>query len=343
MRLPQEINLLLTSRMGAYYRPDPQGVTNTLGFGPDELRAYLGTYWPRSFTESCHVFHALLHNPAFCTALKKKNRLRILDIGAGTGGDLMGLLWLLRACGGNGRWALDVTAIDGNEKALAIQAAILKPFFGDSLQLRSIPHIFRNREDLERILPQLADAQNDRYDIVISSKFVNEFYRTPENYTRNQGLYTTLMRIAGDSLAPTGCAILIDVNDKCYGGFFSQILNRETRKYLSTSREGLVPIFPIPCLLWHNQCASSHDCFNQAIYPIAHTMLPRNIAEDRCKIAVKVLAHSHFAQAIANRVRRQTCYAVAWSPRGTDVCRNGRRFSTNNPTPPDGYSFEQAG
>ena len=343
MRLPAEIDRLLCHELKAQYQRNPVGVTSTLAYDKEALRFYLGTYWPRSFVESHYMMCSLLQIPASVAAMERKERIRILDIGSGTGGNLTGLLWSLREYGLLQRGAVEVVSIDGNVLALARQIAIVKGLFGAAIQLHTVHQVFTSREDLEEVLPRLAAQQGGAFDIVISSKFVNEFYRLPDGYIKNQGMYASLLKVAQGCLYPEGVIILIDVNDKCAGGFFSEVLNREVHQYMTAFQHGLVPILPVPCLLWHDRCTCRNFCFSQASFGVSHTLLPWYRESDSCKVAVKVMAPRPFARVISHSVNPQCRYTITWSPRGYDSCCGGVCYRFDRRSYANGYWFEPVG
>jgi len=342
MRLPSEIDQVLKHECGACHCPMTQRVTSTLGFTADDLRTYLGTYWPRSFVESHEIMSSLLNNSVFRDALQRRDQIRILDIGAGTGGNLAGLLWAMKeACLNTGR-VVDVVSVDGNAGALAIQKQLIARLFGPQVQLRVVQTVFDSRAGLERLLPGQAGANGGGFDVIISSKFVNEFYRTKAAYERNSGMYAALLGLAERRLLPEGVAILVDVNDKCAGGFFSEVLNREMNEYTGASPEGLAPILPLPCLLWHGCCASRNSCFSQAVFGVSHSMLPCYSGSDLCKVTVRVMARRPFAKFFRLGVNPQPRYTITWSPWGYDSCGGGVRRQYDKRRYTNGYLLESA-
>lgn len=340
MQLPAEIDRFLRDEMRARYQRNPVSVTSTLAYDDEALQFYLGTYWPRSYVETHYIMCSLLQIPAMVAAMERKDRIRILDIGSGTGGNLTGLLWSLREYGLLQRGAVEVVSIDGNVLALARQISIMEGLFGTAVQMHTVHQVFKSREDLERILPRLVAQHGGVFDIVISSKFINEFYRRPDDYSKNRGMYASLLRVIQGGLHPEGVAILIDVNDKCNGGFFSEVLNREVHQYMSVSPDGLSPVLPIPCLFWHDRCTNHNSCFSQVVLRVSHALLPCYRESDACKIAIKVMAPRTFTDGIRQGINPQHRYTINRSSSGCDSCCGGIRCRFDRQLYANGYWFE---
>ena len=93
----------------------------------DENLKYLGTYFPRSYTESFCIFDNIFQNKNYLNFLIEKQSLNILSVGCGTGGDLIGLLAVIeKYC--NTNVTLNIWAIDGNKNALDILTQIVEMF-----------------------------------------------------------------------------------------------------------------------------------------------------------------------------------------------------------------------
>jgi hypothetical protein len=82
-------------RIGAQYRPERRRARTFEDATPERNLVYLGTYFPRSVIESWNIWSELLRVPAIDAAFRQKDVLRVLDLGSGTGGAIVGLLLAL--------------------------------------------------------------------------------------------------------------------------------------------------------------------------------------------------------------------------------------------------------
>ena len=96
-------------------------VKDTLHMDGRKLQNYLGAYFPRSFVEAREICNDLLNVEIINKTFKNKEEINILDIGSGTGGNLMGLLYCLKENKLLDNKKISVISIDGNEDALEYQ------------------------------------------------------------------------------------------------------------------------------------------------------------------------------------------------------------------------------
>ncbi len=100
-------------------------VQDTLNYTREQLGGYFRKYFPRSYKETCNVFHQLVQSsPKYRETLASKSTINILDIGTGIGGNLIGLLKYINNHFSNIE-CVSVYAIDGNIEALIYQQEIL--------------------------------------------------------------------------------------------------------------------------------------------------------------------------------------------------------------------------
>jgi hypothetical protein len=89
---------------------------------------------------------------------------------------------------------VEIDSVDGNERALDYQAYILKNIELDfSVTFNPVHHVFSPETLIEEL--SALDLKNKAYDIVMESKFINEFYRKK---TDIQGLYAQFIGYGGD-------------------------------------------------------------------------------------------------------------------------------------------------
>ena len=114
-RLPRWLDDLIFKELGASWNPSPDDAEHNLYSREPMVKEYLGTYFPRSYGEAFCIADNLFQNEVFRSALR--NEISILDIGCGTGGEILGLLCVI-----DKYLPSDVTisvyACDGNSTAL---------------------------------------------------------------------------------------------------------------------------------------------------------------------------------------------------------------------------------
>lgn len=122
--MPEWLSSYIYDDLGGSYDPDRIEFQNNLESDETKNLRYLGTYFPRSYTESYCIFRNLFENAAYQDIVKEKQSLRILTFGCGTGGDLMGLI---EAIAEKLPWIKDLTivAYDGNFIAVDILRQIV--------------------------------------------------------------------------------------------------------------------------------------------------------------------------------------------------------------------------
>jgi len=91
-RLPKWLDKYVFEDLLAKYEPDFEKFDYNLEHSIDDLLVYLGTYFPRSYAEAFCIYEDLFLNQIIGKENKQKEELNILDIGCGTGGNLLGLL-----------------------------------------------------------------------------------------------------------------------------------------------------------------------------------------------------------------------------------------------------------
>lgn len=201
--LPSWLDSFIFDNQRAKYCRSNSDMT-VIDWTPNMILNYLGTYFPRSYTEAYCIFkHYLLDTSLF----KSEDSLRILDFGCGTGGEIIGLATAIAEWRPNIK-TLNVKAIDGNQSALNHFDKI-KDKFNARHNLNIIcnpsPVKIDDFYDLS-ILDVILDA---KYDIVISFKAVCEFVTKQQFEEKNP--YEHLVRFMLPKLSDWGVMLLVDV------------------------------------------------------------------------------------------------------------------------------------
>lgn len=93
MKIPVHLEELIYRELGGLYSPDYIRATDNLDAGSQDLKTYLGTYFPRSFVEAYHTFTELLKSDNIKRFICQQRDVSILDLGCGTGGYTLGVVW----------------------------------------------------------------------------------------------------------------------------------------------------------------------------------------------------------------------------------------------------------
>lgn len=178
-----------------------------LEWDKDKILDYLGTYFPRSYTEAYCIFKQYLQEKAtFAT----DESLNLLDFGCGTGGEIIGLATALVECRPNVK-KLKVKAIDGNQYALN-RFDDIKDEFNKRNTLQIVCNPSAVRVDDFYDLGILDAILGSHYDIITSFKAVCEFVAKQQFEEKNA--YEHLAKFMLPKLSDTGIMLLVDVTSK---------------------------------------------------------------------------------------------------------------------------------
>lgn len=286
--LPGWLEEFIYKDLGGSYEPDRNAFQNNLFSDEEKNRKYLGTYFPRSFSESYCIFSNLFDNAAYVETLKAKESLAILSFGCGTGGDLMGLL---EAIAEKLPWVknLEVVAYDGNFNAVSILKTIVdhpcnKARFNILPDYAPVP--IEKPEDFV----MYCDLIHKSFDFIMSFKMVNELYR--HNIIASKP-YMHFIEALASKLTETGILLLLDVPLKEKGVWLSLLLSRGLRDYLRVHDE-YEAIVPIPCHFKGREC--NERCYLYKIF-----------SGDKFtteKVTYCMLARTDFAKSVCHGIRR---------------------------------------
>ena len=86
--IPHWLDLALFNHLSAVYSPEYKKFEYNLDIDSEDVKVYLGTYFPRSYAEAFCIFDDLFKSRQYMEELKRVPVINILDYGCGTGGFL---------------------------------------------------------------------------------------------------------------------------------------------------------------------------------------------------------------------------------------------------------------
>ena len=313
--LPDNIDQILYNELGAIYK---RGGNFDLNLSNDEQqnKIYLGTYFPRSFSESYQIFTILLKDKSIQNSISRKEWLNILDIGTGTGGNVVGMMKAMVDCGIDSR-RIKIFSIEGNENASSYFKKIFDRFnrlYKTSFELHLEKLIFSFGNFKLRISDYL-NAKSLEFDFITSSKFVGEFYN--QSGGKEIRLFKCLTEVISEFLQPDGIYLLLDVvagsmDRKC--DFKTKIMSNELNEYVNSQDDSLKYIFPSPCVCWSSICKTK-GCYIENCFKISHS----HFENDESKVAFRIMTHKNFADQILSKRAIKENYRIS----KRNQCKNG--------------------
>ncbi len=324
-KMPEYIEHKIFDDLEGRYDPRYGEAISNLENDENDNKAYLGTYFPRSFVESYNIMNSLMNIKDLESALFNRNEINILDVGSGTGGNIMGLLECFKDRNlTNSR--IRIISVDGNEDALLIQQKIVEEFNEHSevsVVLETENIVFGLKNDFVTTLNNICHDIGADIDIIMSSKFISEFYH--KKYSHYRGLYRAFVETISGYLSPEGICLLLDVTLKRrLPRFIPELMNQELNQYVLLESSQLNYIMPLSCALWHQDCESG--CFSQKVYTVTHAKKSCDISN----VSYKVLARKAFVDQFVSNLPQSPSFISKWKNEkytsnvyAAGVCRNG--------------------
>jgi len=204
LRLPSWIDELIFNQLGAKYCRSCNNMT-VIDWDRKDVLNYLGTYFPRSYTESYFITSDFLSTHSEECA--QRDSVSILDFGCGTGGEIAGMLQAIEENRPNIRHAY-VRGIDGNQKALRFCERILQRFSSERLEVSFTPSpiVIDDFYDLG-IVDQIIQ---ERFDFFITFKAICEFVTKQQFEISNP--YDHIIRTFKNKVESGGVMCIADVS-----------------------------------------------------------------------------------------------------------------------------------
>lgn len=313
-RIPDEINLILRKERVLYNQRMENYVSTRCK--KREIKEYLGTYWPRSFTELRNITLDFISQPLILNNLKSKKEIKILDIGSGTGGNVFGFLWAILKDEKifSDIKNITVDAIDNCKLALKYQKIFLKKIFRNfKIILRRHLIEINSTDDIKNKIQK--KLENEKYDFIMCCKFVNEFYR--KDFSTYKGMYNVIVsEIFEKFLEDYGLAILMDMTDRLENNdYLPKIMNNEIINYIKRSK--LKIIIPLSCAFYYDKCINPASCYNKKTFRVT---LPERT--DFSNVNYKIFVKEEYAKKILDQIKRCINYYVS-EANSVQICKEG--------------------
>ena len=269
---------------GAKYQPDYQRYEYNLNLTEKELLIYLGTYFPRSFGESLCIFSPIIRTETVNSELSKKDCINILDIGCGSGGEILGLLHVLEIIKESNN-PIYIYTFDGNQLVQDILMELVSQFQNATKTKRRI-QIYTNVQringvsDIDTIKTNIGGLN---FDFILCNKMCNELI--------SKGSIKDAYQLMCNSFTPlldsNGLLLILDVTtkDEISSRFYPELLNEQVNKFVIGHSKEFSTLLPISCAL-HPNCIKS--CFTQRKFYISHSQKQNDIS----KVAYRIIARN---------------------------------------------------
>lgn len=260
--LPQWLDDYIFNQQKANYCPFNSDMT-VIDWDKNNVLNYLGTYFPRSYTEAYCIFSEYFKQ--HLQEWQNRESISVFDFGCGTGGEIIGLLEAIGKCLPCTK-QVRIIAFDGNQDALRLFEDIIQSY-SEQAQLNIQYQVIPVRIDDFYDLTILDTLLTDKYDIIMSFKSICEFV-TKERFEK-QNAYEHIVRFLLSKLNDDGIVVLVDVTS----------YNNVSQKWL-------------PCMMDKGLKAagcnvvSKNDGYNQAFF-ISHSERIRDISKVAWRIVQK--------------------------------------------------------
>lgn len=317
--LPDWLDHIIFNELGAVYNPDYFKFSYNLDHTKDDILVYLGTYFPRSYAEAYIIMCDLLANETVRSAFAAKDRISILDLGCGTGGEIFGALCTLACALGKDK-VFKVVAVDGNPNATRMFERVLcrvKKETGFAVDANVGSVAIDDKADMV----MLGDVVNEGFDIVLSFKAVNEFIQR-KRFAGNA--YRHFAEMLAPKLSDEGLLILLDVatRDELSGVFYPVIMNAGLNGFVRECAE-FATLLPLPCMQGYADCIT--PCYMQQRFRVSHS----HKVNDLSKVAYRVIGRKNFVASL-NLVANVNSYSYKINDNGGACCPRFTGVETKN-------------
>ena len=259
--IPHWLDLALFNRLGAIYSPEYKKFEYNLDTDSEDIKVYLGTYFPRSYAESFCIFDDLFKSRRYLEVLKQLPEINILDFGCGTGGELIGLVVALSKHLTDNK-TTNIIAIDGNRKALTTLKELVELSSSNvrhNISLSCVERTIQNKNDL-----QISNVPECHF--ILNSKMACELI---SRRIIEGNCYYTIVESLSKLLAEDGLIYMLDVTtkDEHSNLFYPQLMTQGLNRFVSCHKD-YATLLPLACNNWRD-CREA--CFMQQTFNVSHS------------------------------------------------------------------------
>lgn len=298
--IPAWLDKIIYTDYDAIFEPRPQDVI----YNPDQpyefVRVYLGTYFPRSYSEAFCIVNNLIENHKYYDCISDLEEINILDFCCGTGGEIVGLIDVLQSNLPNLK-RINIDAFDANPDAIRFLYHLMESVV-ESGQIRV--NISINPQGLfissEQELSDLVNLTNVQYHFVVSFKALNEFVQ--HGTFGNKNVYSLVSSHFLPLLSEVGVFILSDVTTKLNDSatFYPQVLNAGINSIVNSSKNEFKTLYPYPC--YFNEVACN-GCYMQDVFTVSHSRKKNDVS----KVVYRIICRKNFADVVVTTEHHHSC------------------------------------
>jgi len=309
--LPEWLDSVIMELNASYDRKCDKARDN-LTADEKKVREYLGTYFPRSYGEVYCIAGNLFQNSRYRPLLANEHikEISILDIGCGTGGEIIGLLSVL-----NQTLASDVNitvwAFDGNSTSLGYMYDVVSAFnnkFRTPLNAITVRPYYCPVKSEANFLSLVKAIGYAKFDYILCCKMGNELI--DKGYISNP--YLSVAMNFSAALKPNGIMLILDLTDRLseQRPYFPTKMNFELNSFfLSYDQNGnqfgdqFGTLVPKPC----GELPQCHRaCYMQKEFTISSPEYPlfSRYPGDSSKVCYRIICRKELRDTIIQKSDR---------------------------------------
>ena len=315
------LDSFIFEKLGASYDPRYKRFAYNDDLSEEEALIYLGTYFPRSYAEHFLIFENLFSHPVFRSKLEAKRHLSVFSIGAGTGGDIVGLLtaidkFLPTSIG------ITLIALDANRNSLNLQKKVIDRYCSISTREISLSQFCDRIEDEETLQKYSDNALPDgSLDFILLAKAGCELHG--KSVFDGENVYEVCLRQFASKLSESGVFCMLDVTTNVDGkAFMPFILNQGVNDFVSKNA-AYSSLLPLSCHFFEKECKA--PCFIQQEFSVSHCKKSR----DMSKVCYRMIAKKEFCDAITNNKAKRFIITPSKTIQAPNeaICRLSQKYN----------------
>lgn len=291
------LDSFIFDKLGASYDPRYKRFAYNDDLTEEEARIYLGTYFPRSYAENFLIFENLLMHSGYRSKIESKRHLSVLSVGAGTGGDIVGLLTAIdKFLPFN--IDISITAFDANKNSLDLQKEVIdryKALGGRNIELVQ----FNERIADEITLKEFASKAipDNSIDFILFAKIGCELHG--KKVFGSDNVFEVCLRHLMPKISLTGLMLVLDVTTNVDGHeYMPVILNRGINHFVAQNSQ-YSTLLPLSCHFYENEC--SNPCFIQQEFHVTHCKK----SQDLSKVCYRILGRKEMCEAMTKNNKKR--------------------------------------